>query len=184
MARDIEEFLRRAAERRQQQKGGGAPNRQPPDAAPQQPPPRPTPRRQTPPLVIDDVEVVDSTPRRPVESRIKSKPGLSSSIRSGSVSDHVKSHIDTSDIAEHASHLGERISGVHDQVESRIHNRLNRDITVIDDKPTITDDASPAIFGASSADKAVALRKLLSDPKSVGQAIVIAEILRRPNFDD
>jgi len=185
MARDIEEFLRRAAERRQQQKGGGAPQPKQPQAQPRQPARRP-PAQQ--PIIIDDAEVqaeiVEARQvRRPIESKIKSKPKLSS-IRSGSVADHVKSHIDTSGIADHADQLGERITSVHDEVESRIHSRLDHDISVIDDKPTVTDDASPAIFGAASTDKAKSLRTLLSDPTSVGQAIVIAEILKRPDFDD
>lgn len=188
MARDIEEFLRRAAERRQQQKGGA------------KPPKAPRPQRPAPdPVVIDDVEILDepaqARPRRPIESKIeskidpklntkiKSKPNLSS-IGTQSVADHVKSHIDTSDIAEHANNLGERIVGVHDAVEARIHGRLDNDISVIDDKPTVTDDQPAAIFGAKNADKAKALRRLLSDPTSVGQAIVIAEILKRPDFDD
>ena len=48
MARDIEEFLRRAAERRQQQKGGA------------KPPKAPRPQRPAPdPVVIDDVEILD-----------------------------------------------------------------------------------------------------------------------------
>jgi hypothetical protein len=186
MARDIEEFLRRAAERRQQQKAGGAAQPQ----QPQQPQPRQPPRQMPPqkPMVIEDVEIVESKPaRRPIESKIKSKikanPNLSS-IRSGSVADHVKSHIDTSKIAEHAEHLGDRIAGVHEEVESRISSRLDRDISVIDDKPTVTDDAPAAIFGAASKDKALALRALLSNPTAVGQAIVMAEILKRPDFED
>jgi hypothetical protein len=139
-------------------------------------------------MVIEDVEIVESRPaRRPIESKIKSKikasPNLSS-IRSGSVADHVKSHIDTSKIAEHAEHLGDRIAGVHEEVESRISSRLDRDISVIDDKPTVTDDAPAAIFGAASKDKALALRALLSNPTAVGQAIVMAEILKRPDFED
>ena len=185
MARDIEEFLRRAAERRQQQKAGGAPQPQKPQSDSPQPPRR-QPVQQ--PMVIEDVEIVEPRPaRRPVKSKIKSKidsnPNLSS-IRSGSVSDHVKSHINTSKIAEQVSHLGERITSVHDEVETRIHSRLDNDITVIDDNPTITDDAPAAIFGAASKDKARALRALLGNPTAVGQAIVLAEILKRPDFED
>ena len=178
MARDIEEFLRKAAERRQQQKGGGAPQ-QPKQAPPQQP--RRQPPRAQEPLIIDAVEP-DVVQARPVNRPPVSQPRKRSSIRNQSVADHVESHIDTSGIAEHASSLGERISSVHDQVDARISQRLDRDLTAIDDKPTVTDDPSPVIFGKRTAIAAAELHKMLQDPKSVGQAILVAEILKRPKF--
>lgn len=178
MARDIEEFLRKAAERRQQQKGG-APQPQPP-----QPPPRRQPPRAQEPIIIEavDADIVEARPaRRPIQSQ--KKPPKQSSIRNQSVADHVKSHINTSDIAEHAASLGERISSVHDKVDARIHKRLDRDLTAIDDKPSVTDAPRKEIFGARNADAAAELYQMLQNPRSVGQAILVAEILKRPNFD-
>jgi DNA primase len=181
MARDIEEFLRKAAERRQQQKGG----QQPPPKQPsrQQPPRRQQPAQQRPqqPIIIEDVEVVQSRPvsqPKPPRQQLRKQPN----IRNESVADHVKSHIDTSSIARHAENLGDRIVSVHDEVDKRIHKRLDHDITVIDDTPTITDNPSPAIFGKRTSLVAGDIRELLQDPKSVGQAILVAEILKRPNF--
>ena len=179
MARDIEEFLRKAAERRQKQKGGGAPQQQP---RRQETPQRQPPRRQVPrePVIIDEVEIVEP---RPVQPKKRPRPKKPATIRSGSVADHVKSHINTSDIASHAEQLGDRISTVHDQVESRIQQRLDRDLTTLDDTPTVTDDPPPAIFGARSSSATEKLREMLSNPKSVAQAILVAEILKRPNMD-
>ena len=182
MARDIEEFLRKAAERRQQQKGG-APQR-PPQQTPQQPSRRQPPRREEP-MIIEAVEadIVEARPaRRPVQSPPK-QPRKKSSIRKQSVADHVQSHIDTSSIAEHASSLGERISSVHEQVDARIHERLDHDLTVIDDKPSVTEAPRKKIFGATHADAAAELHQMLQNPKAVGQAILVAEILKRPDFD-
>jgi len=188
MARNIEEFLRKAAERRQQQKGG----QQPPPQQPQPTPPSQPTRSRQEPVIIDDVEVVQ--PRRPVnrpqpprqqpprQQPPRQQQPAKHGIRSGSVADHVKHHIDTSDISEHAANLGERISGVHDQVDKQIRSRLDHDLTEIDDTPTITDDPSPAIFGKRSSVMAGDIRKLLQNPKSVGQAIIIAEILKRPEI--
>ncbi len=182
MARDIEEFLRKAAERRKQQKSGDTPKQQPPRQQP--------PRRQEP---IEEVqaELVRPTPiqrrqdprsKPPKAKPLREQPRKKSNLRDQSVSAHVKSHIDTSDIAAHAENLGDRISSVHDQVEARIHQHLDHDITVIDDTPTITDDAPAEIFGKQSDDAVKELRKLLASPKSVGQAIILAEILKRPEF--
>ncbi|MFK7769359.1 MAG: hypothetical protein AB8B55_19205 [Mariniblastus sp.] len=179
MARDIEEFLRKAAERRQQQKAGGPPQQKQP------------PKRQPPPEIIPEVEaeLVRPAPiqRRPSQKPVRKKPlreqpRKQSNLRNQSVAEHVKSHIDTSSIADHAEQLGDRISDVHAQVESRIHDHLDHDISKIDDRPTITDDAPPAIVGKNSREQVNELRKLLANPKSVGQAIILAEILKRPNF--
>ncbi len=173
MARDIEEFLRKAAERRQQQKGG----------APQQPPRR-QPQPAQKPMIIDAVEadIVEARPARRPAPRPPKKPRKKSSIRTQSVGDHVQSHIDTSAIAEHASSLGERISSVHDQTDIRVHQRLDHDLTAIDDKPSVTEAPRPAILGARNSNAADELRQLLGNPKSIGQAILIAEILKRPDI--
>ena len=170
MAKDIEDFLRRAAERRRQQ--------QQPKPAPPPPPPPPTPpprqRRPEPvePIILDDVEIVDEYPTRQVGG-----------LRQQSVQEHVREYLDTSDIASHAENLGQRISNVSRQVDQRIHQHLDHDISKIDDRPTVTDDPPPAIFGAKSSELAKELRQMLANPKAVGKAIFLAEILKRPDWD-
>ena len=159
MARDIEEFLRRAAERRQQQ-GGAAPS-------------RPTPSRPAPlpqePMIIEDVEVIQ--PRRPAKR---------SDIRQESVDEHVKKHIDTSNIARHAESLGASIGQASQRTEQRVQQHLDHDISRVDDKPTITDDALNVPQGPTLASQ---LKASLGNPRSVGQAILLAEILKRPDLD-
>lgn len=168
MARDIEEFLRRAAERRKQQGGGSdkpparpPAQRQQPSRAPRLPQtssaPVPVPLEQ--PIIIDDVEVI--------EQRIQP---------------NFKSSIDTSRISEHADALGKNVSSVHDRVERQVHKHLDHNVGKIDDTETVTDDPSPAIFGQQDNSAAKELRKLLANPKSVGQAIILAEILKRPEI--
>lgn len=172
MAKDIEDFLRRAAERRREQ--------QKPAPAPPPPPP-PQPRRPTlaesrptpvEPIIIDDIEVVE-------EVSYANRPGL----RQQSVQEHVKQYLDTSDIASHAEQLGDRISDVSRQVDQRVHQHLDHDISKIDDRPTITDDPTPAIVGAQSNALTGELRKMLSNPQAAGKAIFLAEILKRPEWD-
>jgi hypothetical protein len=111
------------------------------------------------PIIIDDVEVI--------EQRIQPK---------------FKSSIDTSKISEHADGLGKTVSTAHDRVERQVHKHLDHNVGRIDDTETITDDPSPAIFGKPNSSAAKELRKLLANPKSVGQAIIMAEILKRPEF--
>jgi 3-oxoacyl-ACP reductase-like protein len=166
MARDIEEFLRRAAERRKQQSGGSPTpparspeQRQQPSRAPRPSQASPTPVALEAPIIIDDVQIV--------EQRIQSK---------------LKSSIDTSRISAHADALGKRVSSVHDRVERQVHKHLDHNVGKIDDTETVTDDPSPEIVGRQDKSAAKKLRKLLADPKSVGQAIILAEILKRPEF--
>jgi hypothetical protein len=59
---------------------------------------------------------------------------------------------------------------------------LDHNVGKIDDTETVTDDPSPEIVGRQDKSAANKLRKLLADPKSVGQAIILAEILKRPEF--
>ena len=133
--------------------------------------------------MIVDADIVDARPvRRPPQSQQPKKPRKQPSIRNQSVADHVQSHIDTSAIAEHASSLGDRLSTVHDKVDAQIRQRLDRDLTEIDDTPSVTDAPRKAIFGARNADAAIELRQLLKDPKTIRQSILIAEILKRPEI--
>ena len=169
MAKDIEEFLRRAAERRRQQQSG------------QQPAPTPSsprrssvsrPRAVTPtpyeePLIIDDVEIVEAE----------------TNLRRQSVEEHVRSHLDTTDISRHAESLGDRIESASARIESRVKQHLDHDLSKLDNRPTVTDDPAPKIVGKEVSSLAIALRKQLKNPKSIGQAIILAEILKRPDFD-
>ncbi len=192
MARDIEEFLRRAAERRQQQKGGGQPK--PPS---RQQPPQQTrkPIRQQRPLeptiveptiveptivepTIVSAEIVEAVP----SSRRRATPPQKTSLREQSVADHVRSHIDTSRIASHAEQLGDRIADIKDRVETNVHRRLDHDITALDDKSSITDTLPSDIFGKPTDQFAEELRQMLRDQRTVGKAIILAEILKRPDF--
>ena len=185
MARDIEEFLRKAAERRQQKSGGGkSPDSRGPAARPQSPSPQP--RRLQPEVV--EAEVVRAQPMNP---RVKSqkpkparvKPVPKRNLREESVAEHVRNHIDTSSIATHAEQLGDRIANVHDQVDASIHQRLDHDLTAIDDTPSVTDSLSAAAMEDMGASMAGQLRKMLKNPKTVGHAILLSEVLRRPDFD-
>lgn len=174
MPRDIEEFLRKAAERRAKQKAG----QQPPPSTP--PARRPDPE----PLIVEGVEIVEPEPVKPrIKSRLEKRKIGKPDMRRESVADHVKRHMDTSHLGEQSSNLGERIASVHDQIDDQVHAHLDHDISKVDDKPTITDDPPPAIFGKRTAKGAKLLREMLSNPQEVGNAILLAEILKRPDFD-
>ena len=167
MARDIEEFLRRAAERRKKQlkqKQAG----QPPRPVPQQPPQR----RQRPQqrLVISDeqVEVV----------RRKKKQDL----RDESVAQHVKRHMDSSSVVERASHLAEQLEQTDERLEARLHKKFDRDLGSLEGKSPL-DEVAPLVTAMQISPLANDLVEMLKSPKSVRQAIMISEVLKRPDFD-
>ena len=195
MARDIEEFLRRAAERRKQQKQGGAPKppprQQPPRQQPprqQSPPQRKPPQRQPPkrqpvrqPPV--EAEIVDAVPVSRRRQQPKTRPPQKKKpLREQNVAKHVRNYIDVSDVSARADTLGDRIESVHDQVEATVHQHLDHDLTELDDTQSITELPPPKIFGAKSDAFAEELRQMLAQPKMVGKAIILAEILKRPEF--
>jgi len=180
MARDIEEFLRKAAERRQQQKAGGSP-----------PPQRPAPQQ---PQSRKPLRPENRPPERPMPSRVPvakavpvAEPVIvieqADVIEEPRLSPNLKSSIDTSSISRHAEGLGKGVKSVAGRVEETVSKHLDHNVGKIDDTETITDDPSPKIFGAKDMSAVKELRKLLASKKSIGQAIVLSEILKRPDFD-
>ena len=93
------------------------------------------------------------------------------------VTPSIKSNIDTSSIQRHASNLGGQITQVEDNIEANIHQKFDHDVGQLDqaqDEPTEAFDLNeePGDFA-----------KLFSNPDSLRNAIILREILDRPEFD-
>ncbi len=166
MARDIEEFLRRAAERRKKnQQGGGRPPKS-------DPPPQPTP----PPA-----------PRPPVARRETRTPTALPSKQPAheSVADHVRRAIDVSDVADvtevtdHAGQLAEVIELADDHMDQHVHDVFDHEVRSINEP----NSSSPSP-GKTVSPFARDLLDLFKSQKSVRQAILVNEILKRPDFND
>lgn len=167
MARDIEEFLRRAAERRNQQM------QQQKQAQPNQAQPNQAQRKQPSQRlreVISEVEIVET-----------SQPPA---MRQQGVAEHVRSHINTSGIAKHARSLGERIQNVDDSVAERLGSKFDRDFSEMDERATITDDGQRQTTRDDSSQIARELVQMLKSPATIRQAIIVSEILKRPDFEE
>ena len=184
MARDIEEFLRKAAERRKQQqaqKQGGAARKKPASPPPaRQSPARKPIRRKPEPDIVEAVEVFDDEiiEAQPVGRR---KSAKSSSHRK-SVQSDVQSHIDTSKIADHADGLGRLRAQMTDDVDE-VKQKFDRGAKKFDSKRSGSKERDSEIVGRNVSAAATDLIQMLRDPKSVQQAILMSEILRRPDFD-
>jgi len=173
MARDIEEFLRRAAERRKQAQQGGGQKRPPAQRPPAQ---RNPPRKPPPRLTITENDIVES--RKSVSSN------KLPSAEKESVSDHVRRYLDTSDIAEHVEHLGDEIEQADERMEAHLDDVFDHDVGKLSarKRKSVTDQKLPVMGEDNKVAKSIL--KLLQNPKTVRQSILVAEILKRPDFDD
>jgi hypothetical protein len=178
MARDIEEFLRRAAERRKQlqQQQGQAPAR----------PIEEVLSSREVEVVRPAREVVQPARPVPVAKPVAKQPAAKTKKpipKKESVADHVQKHIDSKDIAQHATNLGERIATADDRMAARLKQKFTRDVSKLDDLPTVQDDQ--VAFVASHAVSTIAreLISMIRSPDSVRKAVLMAEILKRPSFD-
>lgn len=166
---EIEQFLRRAAEKRGDK----------PPAEVEVVVPEPPARRLVTP------------PQRPVAAEVvakkKSDGPLSRRLAARhEVSEHVRTHLDTQDITEHAAHLGEKVGLADEKIEARIHRKFDHQVGRLRKEDQSQPYARPSERGGSSppALTASALSAMLGDPQSVRQAVILSEILRSPIDDE
>lgn len=174
MARDIEEFLRRAAERRKQNQQGGG-NRPSPAARPEPEPPRQSIARRD---VVDPevVPTIASQSSRPMPSSMPS----SHSTSDESIDDHVRRYLNVSDVTEHASHLAEVIENSDERMEAHLDQVFDHDVGKLGSGRGTTDELEREFASNKIAED---LLQLFRSPESIRQSILVAEILKRPSFD-
>lgn len=158
MPDDIEDFLRRAAQRRA--------GRRPPVETPARPeaprptpqipsPPRPTPTRSAPqraaPARPADIEIVDAEP-------IQDLPA------------HLAQYLDTSSFQRQAAQLTAEVDAADDKVEAHLHQTFDHAVG------DLTGTATPE----PDAQRSVTLLDELASPSKIRRAILLSEILRRP----
>ncbi len=175
MSNEIEEFLRRAAERRRRQMQQQQAPQQPPQ---HQPPQRPAPQQQMPqrpapqeiqylqPEIVD-AEIIEADPFPSHEN----------------VAQHVTRHMDMREFTERASHLGEEVGLADDNLEARLHSTFDHDLGKLAKGDTATDDfhQSQSQAAKTAARSAAAnLAAMLTQPQNLRQAIILSEILGRP----
>ena len=161
MSKDIEEFLRLAAERRRKaQERNNQANRPREQPAPRQQTPRQQPaRRQPEPDIIIEAEAV----REPEPATLVPK---------------VKSTIDTSRVTNRSSHLGENVKQESAKAQQHISDVFDHKVGRLAQKKIESPPRkSTPHRGAASPRN---LKQILSTADGARQAILLAEILRRP----
>lgn len=168
MSDDIEEFLRRAAARRQQRQAQGAGPPKPQRAPQSRPPQRPV--HQPPPdIQIVEPEVIEAeTVHESVANQVQQYFG-SANLISGDEVDQADEQMET--------HL-------HQVFDHRVGQLRDTSVGVKEPaEPQLDRSAPGAEKGKAKGKGANFIAEMLRSPKSLRQAIVVSEILRRPSDD-
>lgn len=167
MRDEVEEFLRRAAARRAQAEAKRREQQQQPaqQPRPQQPIQR-QPLVQRPPAVQTE----------PLVEIIEAEVADTGSRFTSSVSQHMRG---STEIGRHASNLGAEVDQADDRLEARLHKTFDHQIGQLKDTTT----AAPVKEVMQSSDALLAsmnLTRLLSNAQTIRNAIVLSEVLNRP----
>jgi hypothetical protein len=168
MRDEVEEFLRRAAARRAQAEAKRREQQQQP-AQPQRPQQQPIQRQ---PLV-QRPSVVQT---EPLVEIIEAEVADTSSRFNTSVAQHMRG---TTEIARHASNLGAEVDQSDDRLQARLHKTFDHQLGQLKDTTT----AAPVKEVMQSSDALLAsmnLTRLLSNAQTIRNAIVLSEVLNRP----
>ncbi len=168
MRDEVEEFLRRAAQRRAQAEAKRRGELQQAAQPQQQPRPapiaRPSLRTQEPVNFDSGIEIIEAE-EADTGSRFTS-----------SVAQNMRG---TTEIARHASSLGAEVDQSDDRLEARLHKTFDHQIGQLKDTTT----AAPTREVMQSSDALLAsmnLTRLLSNAQTIRNAIVLSEVLNRP----
>jgi hypothetical protein len=88
----------------------------------------------------------------------------------------------TQEIAEHTRHLGEEVDQADDKLEARLHQVFDHKLGDLKKSTLEAAAVSPSQATRDAAlPGAASIANLLIDPQNVRNAIILAEILRRPD---
>jgi hypothetical protein len=157
---EIGEFLRRAAQHRQGQ-----------------PAARPRPGGQP---AVAQPAVAQPAAQQFVEAEVVGQPAIGEGIKQ-----HVGKYLDAGEFRRRAAELGEEVAQTDEQLEQRLHTKFDHKVSRLTDRP----GESASMPGAEKPEDRLAelpstaaagLAAMFSRPESIRQAIVINEILTRP----
>lgn len=154
---EIEDFIREAARRR-------AARANAPSAPPRRPPQRTPPAR--PPVA----EVVMLGPEDVVEAE---------AVSGDDVADYVRQHLDTSSFTQRASHLGEKVDQADDDLEARLHAKFDQKLSRLERRSTL-EESKPDTVTVPTNELTLGIVNLFRSPQTLAQAVLMREILDRP----
>ncbi|MCH8839965.1 MAG: hypothetical protein IH831_04680 [Planctomycetes bacterium] len=111
-------------------------------------------------------------PLQPAQPAQHAQPAQPVDLRRESVVEHVARHVNTRDIKEHTSHLGEEVALADDHLEAHLEEAFSGQLGSLQHRKQEAVEQGPSI--------AEEIRNLISQPTGMRQMIVANEILRRP----
>lgn len=178
MPDEVEEFLRRVAQMRAQAEAQQRAQQQRPrqQQPPQRPAPPPPPQR--PPARLVPASPPDSVYEVITEAEVVDAELAEQGDRVGrQVARDLRG---TEAIAEHTRHLGEEVDQADDKLEAHLHQVFDHQLGRL--KKTATDaPAPPAPSDRPPAYSAANIAQLLLSPDNIRNAIILGEILKRPD---
>lgn len=164
MSDEIDEFIRRAAERRRQQGQG-----QRRAARPQQGQGKPSQRPRVPRSDVVDAEVVSAEVVEDVAMQVE-KP------------------LDSRGFDQRAAHLGEETAQADDRLEARLHQTFDHQLGRLQQTSSVgpqatartATDVAASVTTAAANEMLTFLVGALRSPQQVRQAIILSDILQRP----
>lgn len=162
VADEIDEFLRRAAQRR----GASAPR--PASASPSGPSPTPT---------------IAAPSAKPIQA----EPVVTAKPVGGQVGEHVQKYLDEQEFTRRAGRLGEEVAQTDREVDQHLHQIFDHSLSQLAFVPgeaaNATTGSEPAETAETSPEALVLADNLLTifgDPGSIRQAMVLNEVIHRP----
>ena len=183
---EVEEFLRRVGQGEQKQQ----PRQQPAPQARQNPP------RRSQIEMLDDGVGVDNRPRQshrrptpppPPPRRQPTPPpapprNLTDIDRDHSVAEYVAEHLNEDQFKVRASHLGEDVAQSDERLEARLHETFDHGLGSLSARRQARELADAATKKQQNEpNMADTLLAMLSTPAGVQQAVILNEVLRRPD---
>jgi len=92
------------------------------------------------------------------------------------VAEHVTGHLDTTEYAERASHLGETVGEADERLEEHLHEAFDHQLGALKHE-----DLDASSDKKSSESSPQGLRQLFSSKSAIRNAIVFREIIDRPD---
>lgn len=183
MKDEVEEFLRRVAQMRAQaeaQGKGQPPKPQQPRSAPQKQPPKP-PRTPPPPArLVPAQPPLSQQPmsQQPMDVEIVAAELADKADRLGQrVRDDLRG---TEQIAEHARRLGEEVDATDTKMQAHLHQVFDHKLGQL--KSSGGETALVTADQTAGELSLVEIHRMLRSPASVRDAIIMSEILRRPEW--
>ncbi len=156
------------------------------------------------PIAAEVIEPKRRPPqKRPAQQKRKVNNQIKRAPLSESVAGHVESHINSNPVGRDSGRLGQSVADEIDRIEDHVHDVFDHTIgSLKETKPAVTNEKADIDdrgtdssvwedVGAKqqrAADETdrrnTEIVEMLRSPKNIRQAIIMAEVLKRPNFDE